>query len=92
MWWRVKTCTLQLRWGARNTTTVAKERSPAEGAQIARKKPRKSQGMRKEEGERIKVKKSEAEVVPLFLEGTGSRGLGRGEGYITEDREDTDLH
>lgn len=40
----------------------------------------------------MKGKKSEAEVVPLYLEGTGNRGSGGGEGCINEDHEYTDLH
>lgn len=40
----------------------------------------------------MKGKKSEAEVVPPFLEGTENRGWGGGEGFINEDHEDIDLH
>lgn len=43
-------------------------------------------------GERMKGKKSEAEVVPPFLEGTENRVWGGGEGFINEDHEDIDLH
>ena len=52
-----------------------RKRSPAEGAQILRKKPK--EGTRNaEEGERIKVNKSEAEVVPPFFGGCREQGIG----------------